>query len=178
MQGIFRTEETGEENTRRMPAFYGGGSIELRLSRWFGIQTGLNVLSDHVPYTPRGKEEQYEKMITWQIPVLARLNLQLSEPGLGGPTIAGIKIAAFGGLGLNVATTTSDAESIDPARMNFIAGGEFGLNWPNFELLFGYQWNGGIGSGSITVDGASYDYTQGIHTLYAGIRIYVPFKSK
>lgn len=151
----------------------GGASIELRLSPYFGILTGVSGISDYVPYTPPSEDGQYARLSTLQIPVLARIILY---PVFGwnknGNTLP---MVVFAGVGLNAAAWTSDAESVNPAKMNLIIGGEVGLNGRHFGLSMGYQFNGGIDSGSITVDGASYDYKSGSHVIYLGLRYYLPF---
>jgi TolB-like protein len=152
----------------------GGGNIELRLYRYFGIQTGISGITDYVPYTPQGNEEQYMKLSTLQIPVLARVNFQFNTGDMVGDI--GWMLALFGGVGLNVACT-SDAESIDLAKMNVIGGGEAGFAGKNFALFAVFQYNGGIDSGSITVDGVPYDGIQtGSYSMGVGFRIYLPFR--
>ncbi|GHU47840.1 hypothetical protein FACS1894200_03850 [Spirochaetia bacterium] len=173
------TTATGEEKTSNDTGFSGGGSIELRMYRYFGIETGVNTIKDYVPYTQPGKEEQYESLTTTQIPVLVRLNLHVMDAPItsDGMTMAGIHIAGFAGIGVNVATNASVADSIDPARISFIAGGELGVGFRNFGIFFGGQWNRDIGGGSITIDGASYNYTRNNSILYAALRYYLPFRS-
>jgi hypothetical protein len=151
--------------------FYGGGDIELRLYRYFGIQTGITSITEYAPYTPPGGEEQYAKLTLIQIPVLVRLNIQQMVEGVGW------NLTVFGGFGINAAVASvSDAKSADPGRMSFIAGGEVGLGGRNIRLFGGYRWIGGMGSGSIIVNGRSYDYRQGSHRMYGGLRFYLPFR--
>jgi hypothetical protein len=124
-----------------------------------------------VPYTPLGNEEQYMKLSTLQIPVLARLNLQLNTADG-----TGYMLAPFVGVGLNAACT-SDAESVDLAKINFIAGGDVGFAGKNFALFAVFQYNGGITGGAITVNGVPYDDIQtGNALLGVGLRIYLPFR--
>jgi TolB-like protein len=168
-------KETGEEKTTSETTTNGGGSIELRLNPYFGIQTGLNVLSDYAPYTPRGNEEQYADLVIMQIPVLARVSFSLTTVRV---RITEIKIAVFGfaGAGLNVTAITSDAESVDPARMSIIAGAGVGFTGENFALNIGYQWNGDLSDSSLTVGSASYDYTRRMHIINFGLSYYLPFR--
>ncbi|GHU47836.1 hypothetical protein FACS1894200_03840 [Spirochaetia bacterium] len=152
--------------------FSGGGSIELRMYPRFGIQTGINVITDYVSYTSPDQKKQYETLTTVQVPVLARLNYHFIEPGYGGGN-AGANLGLFTGLGLNAATKAS----VDPAIISFIIGGEVGLFGGYLDGFFvGYQFNGDIGGSSITVDGASYNYTRGSHVIYAALRFYVPLR--
>jgi hypothetical protein len=170
-------KETGEEKTTSDPTTNGGGSIELRLYRYFGIQTGLNVLSDYAPYTPQGNEEQYANLTIMQIPVLARVSFGPGTTALRAG-ITEIKLVGFGfaGVGLNITAKTSDAESVDPARMSIIAGAGAGFTGKNFAFTIGYQWNGDISGSSLTVGSASYDYTRRIHIINFGLSYYLPFR--
>jgi hypothetical protein len=161
-------KDTGEVTTSRDPTINGGGDVELRLYRYFGIQTGINRITDYAPYTPPNGKEQYEKLGLIQIPVLARVTFTFVEY---------VSIAAFGGVGINVSVSTSDADSADPSMMSVIAGIELGFKGNNFYTFFGgYRWNGSIGDGSFIVDGASYDYSMGIHMIELGLRFYLPLR--
>jgi TolB-like protein len=159
--------------------FAGGGNLELRLYRYIGIQTGVNSVTNYAPYTLPGGNELYAKLTTVQIPILVRVNLIFSEQGMG--------FAGFAGLGMNIATPDiAYATTADPGKISFIAGGEYILApLGNLELSLGYQWNGGIDDGSLTVavgnvgggtSNISQDYRQGSHTIYAGIRYHLPFR--
>jgi hypothetical protein len=165
--GINRS--TGEEKSEPNVAFSGGGDIGLRIG-WFDIQTGLNGFGYDAPYTPSGKSEQYEKLSIVQIPILARFTYKKN------PDNAGFYMAGVIGVGMNFVTKISDAESSDPAVMSFIAGAEVGAAWRVFAMYMGYQWDGDIGSGSLTVDGEKYDYKRGSHRLTVGMRFFVPFR--
>jgi hypothetical protein len=153
----------------------GSGSIELRLYRFFGIQTGANLITDFAPYTPKGGgEQQYAQLSIIQIPILARLNFDLMGEGVEGLTLS---LEGFAGIGLNVSAKTSDAGSVDPGKMDFIVGGDLVYALALFRMVFGYQYNGGLSGGSITVGGASYDYKPAIHTIYIGMGLYLPLRS-
>ncbi|MDR0759609.1 MAG: hypothetical protein LBF74_05795 [Treponema sp.] len=149
----------------------GSATFELRLYRYFGIQSGVTLITDYAPYTPPGEEEQYAKLNFVQIPILARLNfITLDDPSIGA--------SFFTGVGMNAAVTSvSDADSASPGNMSFIAGAELfvGLN-VNVGLYIGYQWNGGINSGSITANGRSYAYDRGNHSMIMGLKFYLPFR--
>lgn len=105
-----------------------------------------------------------------QIPILARFTYKIN------PDDAGFYLAGFAGVGMNFVTKIPDAESVDPALMSFIAGAEVGAAWKYFAMYMGYQWDGDIGGGSLTVDGEKYDYKRGSHRLTVGMRFYVPFR--
>jgi hypothetical protein len=167
-------KDTGEEKTETTAAWHGGGSIELRY-RFFGIQTGINVLSDYKAYTPPGEEDQYAQLTIIQVPVLARFTFRF---GFGGEGEIGGQLVGFAGVGMNVAANTSDAISVDPAKVSFIGGGGAGWHGRNFGVLLGYQWNGDLGGGSITADGVSYDYKRSSHMGFLVVSYYVPFRRK
>jgi TolB-like protein len=167
-------------DTKREGGFTGGGDIELRLSRYFGIQTGITGFTDYAPYTPPGGEEQYEKVNFVQIPILVRLNLPLETTWVndqGSVGEGGLFFAGFAGFGMNI-VVSPDAE-VNPVSMSFIAGGEAGFIFGSRVTVYmNYRYTGGIGKGSLTVDGASYDYSMKNHTLGAGLRIYLPFRRR
>jgi hypothetical protein len=168
-----KDKETGEEKTTSDPSFSGGGSIELRY-RFLGIQTGLNFISDHAIYTPTDREKQYTELLYLQIPVLARLNLEFLKAKKGA---IGMTLSGFAGFGLNPAVLSSDTKpSPVPGWLSFIAGAELGYNGVHFSLTAGYQYNGGIIDGSITDNGASYDFKSGIHMVCVSLKYYMPFQ--
>jgi hypothetical protein len=145
----------------------GGGTIELWY-RYFAIQTGIAVITEDAPYTPPGGEKQYAKLSFIQIPLLACIDIS-------GPELPSLLV--FGGLGLNAAVVSiSDAESADPGRISLIFGGGFGYRGKDFGYMLGYQWNGGLGGASLTVDGASYDYTRSSHIFSLTVGYYLPFR--
>jgi hypothetical protein len=157
---------------------YGGAGIELRMYRYFGIQTGIIAVTDYAPYTPSGGEEQYAKLSFVQIPILARFNFNISD--FLGEAVAddsmGLPISVFGGLGINAGVKVSNADSADPGKLGLIAGLEMGLSGRSFGVFTGYQYNGGLGSGSLTLNGASYGYTRNNHLIYFGAKYYLPFR--
>jgi hypothetical protein len=168
-----KDKETGEEKTTSEPSFSGGGSIELRY-RFLGIQTGLNFISDHAIYTPRGGEKQYAELLYLQIPILARLNLEFLKAN---KDRVGMTLSGFAGLGLNPAVLSSDTKpSPVPGWLSFIAGTELGYNGVHFSLSAGYQYNGGIIDGSITNNRALYDFKSGIHMISFSLKYYMPFQ--
>jgi hypothetical protein len=142
----------------------GIGEIELRLLRYFGIQTGIGRITDYAPYTLPSGEKQYSKVSITQIPLLARLHF----------SVFSITLAGFGGVGMNVAVS-ADSGSAYPG-MSFIAGAEAGLELKPVEMFLRYRYTGSLSGGSLTVNGRSYDYSMGNHMLGAGLRFHVPFR--
>jgi hypothetical protein len=176
-------QETGDEENKKFTGpstLSGSGSIELRLYRFFGIQTGVNYITDFAPYTPKGGgEQQYAQLSILQVPILARLNLPVTDLMKMEGEGPDISIEGFVGIGLNLSakpSNDSDAGSVDLGKMDFIAGGDLVFALALFRMVLGYQYNGGLSSGSITVGGDFYDYKPAIHTLYMGLGFYLPFR--
>jgi hypothetical protein len=150
--------------------FNGSISVELRVYRYFGIQTGIIGVTDYAPYTPSGGTEQYAKLSIIQIPILARFNL-----AIGNINTIHFLFVPFGGLGINAAVNTSDADTTDLSKPSFILGLDMGFSGQSFWLFMGYRFNGGS-RGSFTVNRTSYDYTRNSHVMYFGARYYFPFR--
>jgi hypothetical protein len=163
-----KDKDTGEEKEDSLPDGAGGGSIELRLFRWFSIQSGVSLLGNYASYTPSGEEEQGKTLTIIQIPVLVRFNFgELIE------TDEHPILTPFGGVGFN----TSNSGSFEPPKMNIILGAELGYRGRNFGGGIAYQWNYGIGTSSFIVDGEKYDHEWNNHTLYFHIMYFLPFRS-
>jgi hypothetical protein len=152
-------------------AFRGGAGVELRLYN-IGIQTGINVIADNMPVP--GAAEEHAALTTAQMPIL--LHYFLGNRGVKGESNIGL--TAFGGVGLNLFTGTSDTVSVDPAALSFIAGG--GLRWYgyHFNLFLGYQYNGDIDTSSLAAAGGglSDTYTRNVHLMTLGIAWHIPFR--
>jgi hypothetical protein len=167
----------GNTVTSTDPTFGGGGYIGLRLARFFEFQAGIAGLMEYAPYTPSGRTEQYAKLGILQVPLLARLNLEIDISGDGpkAGVISLITLTPYAGLGIN-AVTNSNTGSADIGATSFIAGADVGYGFTNLILGAGYQYNGGIGDSSITVNGTSYNYRRGDHLLTFGLKFFIPFK--
>ncbi|GHV83506.1 hypothetical protein AGMMS50212_08460 [Spirochaetia bacterium] len=164
-------KDTGKETTSNNGGVAGGGHIELRMSHYFGIQTGISGFKYFASYTPPDGTKQYVELNSVQIPIIARVNFRPPSSH-----VVGIQLSGYAGVGMNVSTTTSDAKSVDPAIMNFIAGGELGAFLGIVNLSIGYQWNGYLSNGTFTVDDAKYDYKQGSNILTFALGFYLPFR--
>jgi hypothetical protein len=174
---VKKVNSEGKTVTSTEPTFGGSAIIWLRMYRYVDIQSGINIIANYAPYTPSGGKEQYAKLTIFQIPLLARLNLELIDagrPAEPGGTI-NICLAPYVGLGVN-AITNSTSGSVAPGGMNLIAGVDLGYSLRNGFLGAGYQYNGGIGDSSITVNGTSYNYRQRDHSITMGFRILLPFR--
>jgi TolB-like protein len=150
----------------------GGAGIEMRLLNWFSIQTGLTAIAETALYTPQGGSEQSVQLTALQVPILLRVSAgaERRKGDNGG------RLAAFGGLGLNLFTSQTDTLVVDPGMVNVILGGGLEYSGYHFSLFLGYQFNGGIGGGSLTTGGVSYDYTRTWHMFSLGIAWFIPFR--
>jgi hypothetical protein len=155
---------------------YGGANVELRLFRYFGIQTGISGITDYAPYTPQSGVKQYAKLSFIQIPILARFNFSSTDLYDSPNPEIGLLFSIFGGLGINTAVNSPETESADPGGTSLIAGLEVGIGGQKFGVFTGYQWNG-ANAGSLTVNGVSYIYTRGNHIMYLGAKFYLPFRN-
>jgi TolB-like protein len=152
-------------------AFRGGAIIELRpYDNLIGIQTGVNVIADNMPYP--GRDGEFAKLTTVQLPILFRFNLR----GQRERNNTKIRLMAFGGVGLNLFAGASDAVSVDPVPLSVIAGG--GLEWYGyqFSLALMYQYNGDIGGSSLTAGGISHEYTRNSHLMGIVLTWYIRFR--
>jgi TolB-like protein/ribosomal protein L12E/L44/L45/RPP1/RPP2 len=149
-----------------------GGDIQFRW-RFLGIQTGILVGTDYAPLP--GEAEQYVELRMVQIPLLFCLNFMLKTKD--SLIMKGFGITGFAGLNLNVAASSPDADSIND-WVSFTAGVE--VVWAIFseylEVFGGYQFISG--KGSLTLNGASYDYNRSSHNFLLGARLCIPLRRK
>jgi TolB-like protein len=157
-------------------AFIGAATVELRLFRYLGIQSGATFLKDYAPHTPAGRAEQYAELSFVQIPILARINILAKDAIL--PNNLSFGLSLFAGIGMNLAVTgVSNAKEGEPGETSLIAGGELLIRFGYLELGTGYQWNGGLSEGSlVTADGASHKYDRNCHSIIFGLKCLIPFR--
>ncbi|MDR1786553.1 MAG: hypothetical protein LBR23_08880 [Spirochaetaceae bacterium] len=148
--------------------FSGGGTVGVRLAKYFGVSSGFWVLTDKVPLGDTTSGE-YVSVTTMQIPVLARFNV-----GFGNDEA--YNVAAFGGLGLNV-SSKADLD-LTPAPASFIAGFELGVKIlrSGFRLTAGGVWNGDIAESTVNYGGTDHSVTRGSFALTLGAGYFIPFK--
>jgi hypothetical protein len=172
-----KDKETGEIKKEKENVFDGGVDLELRLFRYLGIQTGVNIINDYASYTlpGEGAEKKYVAMNLLQIPLLVRLNFMPAEGKKGWAAVSYFSV--YGGLGLNAAVLNATKTSwVNPGELGFIFGAEVGAVITMFHMFMGYRFSGGLDKGALTVNGASYDYSMGISMIQLGLRFYVPFR--
>jgi TolB-like protein len=156
-------------------SFIGGPAVELRLYQHFlSIQAGVQFLKDYAPYDSGGGTE-YAELSFVQMPALLRVNIISSSAIASGESTIGL--ALFGGIGMNLALTkVVAADEASPGGMSIVAGAELIMRINTTELFGGYQYNGGLSRGFITVDGRDYEYGHGAHSMIGGLRFYIPFR--
>jgi curli biogenesis system outer membrane secretion channel CsgG len=150
----------------------GGAGFEMRFYNRVGIQTGLTAIAETALYTPQDGDEQSAQLTALQAPILLRLTFGMERHR--GDTWGGLTV--FGGVGLNLFTSETDTVVADPGMVNVILGGGLEYSGYHFSLFLGYQYNGGIGGGSLTAGGVSYDYTRAWHMFTLGLTWYIPFR--
>jgi len=99
----------------------GGGNLEFRIYRWFGIQTGI--------YTTKDDGKNMNKM-----PFLARINFMHSDEDRAKGIFTPWFLSTYGGFEINF----SDNNSVSP-----LFGAELGLVWSHLSLYGGWRWQKG-----------------------------------
>jgi hypothetical protein len=160
-------------------------SVELRLGKTFGIQTGIGIIEDYFEYVPASSDPaKYDKLKTVMLPVLARLNLRYVDGNLDGNLrhvdTTGFYAAVYGGVALNLSTTSDEAVSLEPALLSFIVGAGVGFDFYGLEIGLGFLYNGDIGSGTATYEGIAdpLSYQRGQVAMYFHISYEIPFSKR
>jgi hypothetical protein len=166
-------KEDGKTKSKKETSFSGGLDIQLILLRFFGIQTGLSMASDYIKHTVTANDtttNKFDVLRTVQIPIVARINVPLGDL---------LFACGFGGVALNLSSLTDDAQSLDPASMSFICGGELGIMAARggFRASLGYRYNGDLGESTARYTGAAPVLYQRNHgAICATVGYYIPFK--
>jgi len=168
----------------------GGGEIELRLSRYFGLQTGFTFFTEmKIDDTPSETTDIQIKADTptktiniqdvIQIPVLAKFIIKnyFSSDDLG------LYLSPYGGIGINIISTGNDVSIQSPSHFSFIAGGELGMwggGWDSIsgEIFVAYKYNRDFSDTTYHFSGENFSYLGERHIIYAGVRLFIPFRKK
>jgi hypothetical protein len=191
------TPDKNEEVEEKRTSFY-FPSVELRLSKYFAVQTGVNISRGFFEYIPASAQDpaNYDTFTTIQLPVLARVNIPLFEAVVkasmeqdalvrGEPSSVTPKffLSLFGGMALNLGTISDEAESLDPALLSFIAGVELGTGWRfsqwkgELEMSLGVLYNGDLGKSTATYKNADpLSYQRNNLGFYLNVCCYLPFR--
>ena len=149
-------------------SFTGGAELELRLSKYFGLQTGLNIFQktntiSTIPATI--------KRTAIQMPILARANIAF---GL-------FCFSPYIGIGLNLASIAPENDDLKIksfSKLNFLAGAEFGLKIRYFSLFMGFQYNRDLSDDVFLAMGNDYLARNHSSIWYFGIGWFIPFRKE
>jgi hypothetical protein len=142
--------------------FLGGGDIELRLFRFFGLQSGIIIFQDLDTVNPFSEPLITQSIL--QIPIVARLSFPLSDNFF--------VISGYGGLGINTFIGSNPLITIQSTSpYSLIAGAEFGISLADLSLLIGYQINRDLSE-------TMYDYGPKKALCYNGERSILTFGFK
>jgi len=148
----------------------GGGDIELRLFRYIGLQSGIEIFQDLDTVNPFSEPLITQNVV--QIPIVARFMLPFGSPD------AYYFISVYGGLGINTFPNSNPVVKIQSTSpFSYLIGGDFGMSFLNITFFGSFQFNRDL---SDTV----YDYgtKKGLSYLgqrlifCMGIRYFVPFR--
>jgi hypothetical protein len=154
-------------------------SVELRLWKYFGIQTGIYITSDYFEYMPASAQSpaKYDTLKTVQLPILARVTFKfLEEEAVDSALYATV----FGGIALNMEVTSADALSLDPASQSFLIGAGGGWHIAGVEFGVGFLYNGDIGKGTATYKDVAdpLSYQRGHAVFFVNIGYEIPFRRR
>jgi len=149
--------------------FSGGGDIELRLFRYIGLQTGIEIFQD-LDMVNKFSEPLITQNIL-QIPVIARVSFSLFDDN-------SLFISVYGGLGINMFLNSNPVVKIQSTSpFSFLVGGDLGMSASNITIFVGYQFNRDFSDTVYdygTKKGLSYLAQRSILTM--GIKYFVPFR--
>ena len=141
----------------------GGGTIELRLSPYFGLETGIMAFKIN-------NEIITSTLI--QLPILARLNLLF---------MGTYNLSPYIGMGINLSNIYDENAFIADQISNssFMVGAEFGMSLANLNLFLGYLYNADISDNTILnkASGIKHVYKNQISYIYLGLGWFIPFRS-
>lgn len=156
----------------------GGFGVELRLTPYFGVQTGVDFFQGYVLVETANKESFLLDSLDAQIPVFLRGNIWL------GDTDAGFNLSPYLGVGFNVYSSVSMSKSdgiIEPQstpKYCFIAGGELGMSFINFNLFLGIQYNFNFENKVVRINASEVSYKSDSFVMSLGIGYFIPFRKR
>jgi hypothetical protein len=160
--------------------YSGGGEIELCLSRYFGLQTGITIFEEEgKPFS--GSSKVKLKKVT-QIPFLARLDLKAVTYGDGdyADDMYYALLSIYSGIGKNF-SSASDVTLLSSPPLSFIAGVEIGAGGKHFGLFGGYQYQHDFSATKYSYYSyyggqQSFSYNGSRHIWRVGMSWYIPFR--
>jgi len=148
----------------------GGGDIELRLFRFIGFQTGIEIFQDLDMVNPFSEPLITQNVV--QIPIVARFTIPF------GSLDTYYFISVYGGLGINIFPNSNPVVKIQSTSLfSSLIGCDLGISLVNITIFGGYQFNRDLSDTVYdygTKKGLSYLGQRSI--LSMGIRYFVPFR--
>jgi len=148
--------------------YSGGGELELRLFRYIGLQTGIEIFQDLDTVNTFSEPLITQKVM--QIPIVARFTLPVFENIFF--------LSAYGGLGINIFPDSNPVVKMElTSSSSFIAGGDVGMSLLDLSVFMGYQYNRDL-SDTVYDYGPkkSLKYLGQRSMLTMGIRYFIPFR--
>ena len=168
-------------------SYFGGAEIEFRLSPYFGLQTGFEILpiSEKVSApnnsgtkVSAAKNSGTIEATLIQLPILARGNIKF-----GGDMFFNINLSPYAGIGLNFPLNpTSSKDNIEFqtfSKINLIIGAEIGIPLflsDSLKFFAGYQYNHAMSDNTYLIDNEVFTYEKSISFLYVGLSWFFPFR--
>ena len=155
---------------RKTALISGGVDIELRLFKFFGLQSGFEIFQDVAEPKEAGKNvsKQIATQNVLQIPVMARFTIPIAVNFL----------AVYGGLGINLFPfdigSPATVNSVSP--YSFIVGGDFGLHLMYLQVYISYKYNRDLTETRYSFNNNDYTYLGQRSMLGLGVKFMVPFR--
>jgi TolB-like protein len=145
----------------------GGGEIELWLSRYFDLQTGLTVFQD----VDKSLSEPMITQTIIQLPVLVKINPFPSSSSVfaGMPFL---RFSVYGGAGINLFSIAKDITVQSPSQFSFTVGAELCFTW----WAVSYQYNRDLSDTTYSSKGGNFSYIGDRHIFCIGIKWFKPFR--
>ena len=152
-------EETAVENDSSAQ-FIGGPLVEFRLGRFFGLETGLNIIGIKNIFA-----DTMNSSTLLQLPILAKVTI--------GNTLF---FTPYFGLGINISNIDreNDVEIKYLSRVNIIAGANFGMVLDRYDVFIGFQYNGDVKENEISFDGQNYNFNNRLFLITLGFGYRIP----
>jgi TolB-like protein len=152
--------------------YSGGGLLGMRYGL-FGLQTGINFMGSNILVQVNSQVNSLDENIAltvFQLPVLARLNINFME--------SLIYISPYAGIGINLSSYSDnkDLKVQSLSTMSFIGGADIAMNLSLMKVFIGVQYNSDIEDNVIQYNGQEYKYKNPIFNLTLGLHFDVPFR--
>ena len=158
-------DEYGNAQDEKLGILFSGGPLIGWCYGYFALQTGLNVIGTKNTFWANNSSE-YISLTVFQLPVLARLNIDIEELFYFSP---------YAGVGFNVSSQSNNKDiDVQSLSTSFIGGVDFGAGWSIVKLVLGLQYNGDMNDNVIHYKGKEHLYKNSRVSLNLGVHIQVP----